>query len=437
MTFNELRDALAVELPEDGSGTSVAVFDSNNRFDRVEDLLTLCPNFLTISNPILEEYDYGIPTSDSQSRIHLAHFSVKEFLTSQRSGSTLQINTPHAYQTMVITCLTYLIAPQEPDKKQGEEYLDRLGEKFPFIWHATEELGPLIPKVGSCRHWIKSAKILLSSKFHHRLYWQAIFEVNVRQDWENLTPLHTAAVWGDLGLVQELVSHDETGPDKRWQPVHMRFVSHWPIRGLSMHLQRHRANSVAATPLHLAALFGNSAVVSNLISRNAHWNGADYAGDPPSVYSVIGDHIGCLQILLADVQRRLKSDIQSDSTAAQDELNRVLHTACEFKRIEAISIAMELGASRTSLNHGRTPLMLALRYNNYPENVHLNLVKRLWYNGAESWKDAYHNNLLNYAISWTADSEVLEWLLRRTADIDLKNNNGMTPLLKACSSHRD
>ena len=101
-TIEEVNDALAIEL--DGKPR----FDPESRFLTAEDILYVCPSLLTLT-----EQEKRKGSNYSMSRIvQLAHFSVKEYLVSERIAestvSPFALSPQRGHEMLCRKCLAYL-----------------------------------------------------------------------------------------------------------------------------------------------------------------------------------------------------------------------------------------------------------------------------------------------------------------------------------------
>ncbi|KAF9890721.1 hypothetical protein FE257_005587 [Aspergillus nanangensis] len=98
MTIDEVVDALAVDL-------SGQAFDADLRLPIPEDVVKLCPGLITL----VQRADDGLPGSGDV-EVHLSHFSVKEYLTSDKIVDVFEGSLERAMANTSIsqTCLAYL-----------------------------------------------------------------------------------------------------------------------------------------------------------------------------------------------------------------------------------------------------------------------------------------------------------------------------------------
>ncbi|CAJ2511381.1 Uu.00g070060.m01.CDS01 [Anthostomella pinea] len=100
LTDLELIDALAVELGDQPR------FDITRRFEDVHDLEALCPGFIETSMDL-----------EMQTTVRIAHFSVQEYLESERvlhyqDLALFHVRKPVAHIDMVTVCLALLLEPR-------------------------------------------------------------------------------------------------------------------------------------------------------------------------------------------------------------------------------------------------------------------------------------------------------------------------------------
>ncbi|KAK6081885.1 hypothetical protein SCUP515_02664 [Seiridium cupressi] len=124
LTILELIDALAVEIGETG------VFNKKRKLEDLEDIQKLCPGFT--------EVDQDDKTR--QTTIRLAHFSVQEYLQSDRITNSQDIMAFHikkqgSHIHMTPVCLTLLLEPQvrqlgDPIKIEKEYPLAKYAARY-------------------------------------------------------------------------------------------------------------------------------------------------------------------------------------------------------------------------------------------------------------------------------------------------------------------
>jgi Ankyrin repeats (3 copies) len=149
------------------------------------------------------------------------------------------------------------------------------------------------------------------------------------------------------------------------------------LSGADPNVQRHDGN----TPLHSAACYGDVEMVQVLLNLETHVNIRNNCGRTPLNYISIGpsgsDDVPNYPQSLANVARLLL-DRGADINARNDEGRTPLHTTTNMRRIEVIRVLLECGANVGAEDkQGRTPFSLAKEYG-YDE-----IMKLLSEHGAE------------------------------------------------------
>jgi hypothetical protein len=134
------------------------------------------------------------------------------------------------------------------------------------------------------------------------------------------------------------------------------------LSGAHPNIQRHDGN----TPLHSAACYGDIEMVQVLLNLEAHVNIRNNCGRTPLNYISIGpsgsDEVPNYPQSLANVARLLL-DRGADINARNDEGRTPLHTTTNMRRIEVIRVLLGCGANVGGEdNQGRTPFLLAKEY---------------------------------------------------------------------------
>lgn len=134
MTIQEVAEACAVNL-------EMSSFSEDERFSNAYDILEFCSSLVSLSDDVATHnspysvYRYGTRSPDIR-MIQFAHFSVKEYLLSERTQKLIptqfHINEAlsHSYLTQI--GLIYLL-----DFKQGGRVTRRDQEQFPFLLYTV------------------------------------------------------------------------------------------------------------------------------------------------------------------------------------------------------------------------------------------------------------------------------------------------------------
>jgi ankyrin repeat protein len=129
LDIDELVDAIAINLDEDPA------FVPKNRMPVPRDVLKLCSSLVAVYR--YEDEDY------SKERVRLAHFSVKEYLVSDRVSDALKplVNEKAARSYLARLCLRYLVDASRlpvPDHVLASREIGDIAEMFPFLWYSAD-----------------------------------------------------------------------------------------------------------------------------------------------------------------------------------------------------------------------------------------------------------------------------------------------------------
>ena len=193
--LSEIIEVLAIENGDSGG------FCPDERLPDPADIMVICSSLISCSDIDEEAYE---------PRIRLAHFSVKEYLMSDRCRLTSDFQTPICHMAMAEGCLHYLLylyqnLPMTEDLI-NQHPLSRYAAKY--WWQHAEAVGyALNPTV------INLARKLLMNKDAGVLPWIQLY--NVDHPWRgsdlSLTikgvaqPLYYAASMGLLQVVEDII----------------------------------------------------------------------------------------------------------------------------------------------------------------------------------------------------------------------------------------
>lgn len=251
--------------------------------------------------------------------------------------------------------------------------------------------------------------------------------VSLRFD-DNQTPLHLAAVQGQTGIINYLLNN-----------------------GASTKVQ----DNTGTTPLHEAVRYGQLEIVKILIQNGANVNARDSLGKTP-----------LLLIIPKENQDQIYNELLSaraDASAKDLYGDTALHIATMSNA--NISVLQKLVASGADVNErnksGVTPLSLAIEYSltdhmqfyanqgadiNAEDNTHstpltkafaqdINVLKTLINTSNISSRDSKGNTALHLAIKENVSLEYINYLINCGADIDARNSEGESVLYLAVQNN--
>uniref|UniRef100_A0A8D0BQH4 BCL3 transcription coactivator n=1 Tax=Salvator merianae TaxID=96440 RepID=A0A8D0BQH4_SALMN len=219
-----------------------------------------------------------------------------------------------------------------------------------------------------------------------------------KQDEDGDTPLHIAVVQGNLLIVRQLITLFRQGQ-----------------RDLDTF------NNLRQTPLHLAVITAQSALVKLLLACGASPMVLDRNGQTALHLACEHGSLQCLQELLDG------SPTPLDLEARNFEGFTPLHIAVGTSNQDLTLTLLEHGADidAVDIKSGRSPLLHAV------ENNNLDVVELLLQHGANVNAQSYGGNTALHAASGRGLLDMLRLLVRNGADSSLKNYHNDTPLMVA------
>ena len=423
--------------------------------DPVHAVLSTCSSLLAIVN------------IEGSSVIQFSHFSVKDFLTSNRlaGAGDIIIRRFHISMTLAHTltaqaCLGILL---HLDEYTTRDYL----RKFPLAKYAA-------------RHWLDHArfenvfqkvdygmKLLFDPNRSHLVAWLWVYDptdiwrLNTRggKPWRPRgTSLHYAAICGFHTMVKHLVTEhsqdvNTCGLYKMSTPLH--WASHSGHVEVVRYLLEHGADATTqdedgSIPLHWASREGRAEVVRVLLQHKAYPKAQDKNKSTPlhqapsrgyadsarfflehGVDATAQDKNGWTPLHCAAFEghvevARVLLEHGVDTTMQDKDGRMPLHQASSEGNLEVTRVFLEHGVDEVAQDKGgRTPLHRA-SFRGYVETVRL-LLK---YGAGATVQDKNGRTPLHHA-SLAGHLEVARVLLEHGADPAVKNKNGQTPSMSA------
>jgi ankyrin repeat protein len=446
-------EELAEFLAFDFKAGPIAKFQEDWRLeDPVDAVLSRCSALLVLVNV------------DGSQVIQFSHFSVKEYLTSDRlaeaSDKTLRqfsISMTPAHTLIAQACLGTLLHLDTDITR------DKL-TKYPLALY-------------SAQHWVKHAlfenvsqnvedgmKELFDPRKRHVATWIWIFDPrnptgnSKRAEWPTPpggTPLHYAAVCGLDRIVKFLAvehSQDVNSPhfDDGWSPLHL--ASGYGHVQVARVLIEQGADVTTRTvqgrtPLHVASRRGHVDVAGFLVEHGANVIALDNGGNTPLHEAAMRGHVDMSRFLLqqgtdATVQNnagwspllnvstygypelaRLLIELGADISAQAKDQKSPLHEASVFGHLALVRMFIEHGADMTACyKDGRTPLHFASSYG------YLEIVRVLVKHGANAAAQAVNGQSPLHVAASYGHVEIACILVEHGADVNARTAKGWTPL---------
>ena len=362
LRVEELAEVLAVDF-EDASG--IPKLKSSWRWeDQEQALLTSCSSLIAI-----------IGTGDSRV-VQFSHFSVKEFLTSARLGTSSQdISRYHivlepAHRILAEACLTI--------------FLDNLIEDSRF-----KERSPLAEY--SAEHWVRHARFEeLGSRIKGL---ECLFDPD--------KPYFSA--WCQLHDIDSNSIHS----------VFYQFTS--------------SPKSGENTPLYYAALCGFSNLVEELIVKYPeHVNAIGGYYRTPAAAALAGRHFELAQVL-----HRNGSSVDPQGISKKS----LLHAAAHKGDLKMVQVLLDYGLDvNTRDNLGSTPLNFALEYRS--EVIDPRVVRLLLDHGADPNVPGWRGITQLHRASQSGRIEITRLLVEYGASVEVRDKEGRTPMDVASGEQR-
>jgi ankyrin repeat protein len=325
--------------------------------DPEEAVLTACSSLIAI----VDVRGYKV--------VQFSHFSVKEFLTSDRLaasnvGNISQYHIPlePAHSILAQACLTVLLQlDNETDKKQ-------LGT-FPLAFYAAQ-------------HWVDHAKF--------------------------------GSVASEVGDAMERLFDPKKSHLAAWTWIYD--VNHWADRSMDDFTEHPR--SPEATPLYYAALCGFTGLAKSLIIAHAEDVNAKCGyGGTPLHGACRGGQLECLQLLL---------EHGADIDAREDNQDAVLHLASLEGQVEVVCLLLQHNADvNAECSWEWTPLHHA------SSKGQIKVAQLILESGADvNAQDKDQDTPLHLA-SRRGHLEFVRLLLGHGADVHIRGSESRTPFQQA------
>ena len=451
LRVEELADILAIEFE---AGGELPRYHMNWRPDNPEEeVISICSSLITIVD------------IDGSRVVRFSHFSVKEYLTSERLANTGKDLSRHhilsdsAHTILAKASLSVLLSLDDQVDKDTMK-------NFPFAIYAA-------------RHWVDHARLHdVSSRIEdgmERLFdpekpyfatWVWIHDIdypfremmfaarpsppngtplyyatlcgfrdlvehliitypgdiNTRGGYE-CTPLHAAVVKRDVDIVVLLLEH---GADMAaWNQANSSPLDEAARRGrvdmirllLHHHADVHSQDDLGRTPLFVVSQEGELEAARALLQHGAAVDPRDKNGWTPLILASECGHLDVLDLLL-------------QNGAAVDSRNKYGSTSLMYASChghpDLVCLLLQKGANVNSCqNNGQTPLMLA------SEEGHLDVVHLLLQNGANVDSRDQDGCTPLACASQNGHPDVVRLLLQNGAIVDPRDNEGRTPLMCA------
>jgi len=371
--------------------------------------------------------------------VQFSHFSVKEFLTSDRlQVATSTIDASHYYHIllepshtiMAQACLCVLL---RLDSNINKDSL----KDFPLARYASQYFGDHA-EFGNVLALIRvGIDDLLDSYKAHFAAWLWVREDVLMKPLKRpeATPLYHVAGFGFRNMVDYLIS-------KRPEDLSVR--GHY---GIPLHASLHNGHTDVAllllghcldvdvwgidnrTPLHMAADHGLLEVTRVLIERGASINARD-SSDRTPLHPTIDDVPGTFDDTYFDVVRYLLEHGADVDAQASTEHSTPLHLASYHGGFKVARLLLDHGVNiNVRDKECQTPLHAALAdLDNSVADYYVDAVRFLLDHDADVDAEDNDRSTPLHVISRHGNVEAARLLLERGARVDARDNDDSTPL---------
>ena len=453
LRVEELAEVLAFDLSPGG----IPKLNADWRWENQEEaVLSACSSLVSV---IIE---------DGSRVVQFSHFSVKEFLTSDRLASCTEesqfyIPVELSHTILAQACLGVLLCLDDHTSTNIAWGLP-LYEYATEYWVGHAQIGnvKIVIKDTLDRFfdvnkphfssWVRLGKIYLYE-------FSTFFEDEDPSVLPSASYLRFAAWRGFRGLVERLlikhpqqVHHLGGGLGT---PLHAAvYDGHIEVAQL---LFAHGADinscsTLNLTPLHFASEMGHLTIVKWLLNQNADVNSLDASGHIPLHFSASEGHLEVCRMLLEhgavantrgnngstpflEASKQGHTDIiwllldhDPDVNACDSESreNTPLHYAARRGPFKLVQKLLELKAEVNSCTrHKSTPLLLASQYG------HTDVVRLLLDCNANVYAHDNDGDTALHEAAGEGHHDITRMLLDHRAEVNSRNNNGLTPLHRA------
>ena len=483
LRVSELTEVLAVDFDDDG----IPKLNPDWRWeDQDQALLASCSSLITIVEPndgnesrVVESDESWTDTDESwtksdESRIvQFSHFSVKEFLTSDRlANSTGDISRYHivlepAHAILAQACMSVLLRSDDRVEESSVSNNSPLARYAAEHWVTHVQNG----EVSSCLRM--AMEHLFDVDKPNFAAWLQLHDIDsptqpgsvfnvFKPHWKSdATPLYYAALCGFQDLVEHLIVDDPTQVNATGGYYVAPLVAalaggHFQTANL---LGDNGANSDVRgyndmTPLQSAAFYGEFEMVQVLLKYKADVNARNVNGKTALHLASEGDYHGRANFALSlSTVARLLLERGADVNARSIFHNIPLHFAAKYGRVEVVRVLLEHVANlaaeddsrKTAIqavsdyvnsrnSDGQTPLHFASQgtFTKGP-NIALwpDVARLLLEHGADVNAQGDYHLIPLHVAAQHGRVKVVRVLLEYGADVGAENDHGYTALQMA------
>ena len=362
LQVEELADVLAVDYDDE---EGIPILNPNWRWeDQEQALLTSCSSLIAVVE------------SDGSRVVQFSHFSVREFLTSDRlATSSVDVLRYHialepAHTILGQACMSAFLRRMEPNDDKSSCQLAGYAARH-WVTHARYE------NVSS--YLRKAMEYLFDPDKPYFSAWRDLHEIDIYTaagstfhqftllSKSDAVPLYYAALCGFRDLVEHLIlkypEHVNASGGYYVTPLvaalageHFQTARILYDNGANPNVRGH----VESTPLHSAAWYGQLQMIKVLLGYKADVDARTEDGLTPLhfISGLPGNRV--FPQLLGSVARVLLEH-GADVNACDNRNSTPLHQAVRTKRVEVVRVLLEHGASVDAEDgEGRTPFQVTM-----------------------------------------------------------------------------
>ncbi|GAW24459.1 hypothetical protein ANO14919_140430 [Xylariales sp. No.14919] len=409
LRIEESVDAVAVRLGE------TPLFDPADRMPIPEEITQYCPGLIV-------QVDIQTTEGKAVTEIQLAHFSVKEYLTSDRLTDDIaqDLRETAARTTIANVCLTYLINIKS-------DSLDEVLRNFPLARYSAQYwMSHAVATKESRQAVVAKIMQLFSSKGAYKLCC-SLYDPDMPQagpgDRPIPAPLYYASQGGHYECVEKLLSQGANVNKRGGRHVNaLRVASTKGHTEIVRLLLRYKAdvdaeNSHCNNALYMASSRGHVEVVKLLLDRGADADAVGNEGDTALYVASSEGYTAIVKLLL---------EYKADVNAHDDHYGNALYVASAEGHIEIVQLLLNDGAKVNTYSNGSTALYEA------SSNGHLAVVRLLLKKGSLVNASSNGSNALSAASS-EGYLKIVQLLLETGVNDNVQN--GRINALREASSN--
>ena len=303
--------------------------------------------------------------------VQFSHFSVKEYLTSERLATSSQdvsryhITFETAHTILAQACVSVLLQLDDHDERDDVEKMAPLAVYAAEYWVHHAQFENVVLR-------IKGMEDLFDVDKPYFVAWRRLYDIDIEsssgsvfyqfteEKFGKKTPLYYAALCGFANLVEQLMAKhpqhvNAIGGCYRTPAVAALAGRHFEVAQV---LHRNKSSVEPKgisenTPLHSAAFYGDLEMVQVLLDYGVDVNAQNGNGDTPLDYASSNGHrndAGVARLLIAH---------GADPNTRNMGGFTPLHEASNCGRVEIVRLLIEHGANVVKDYWGRTPMHVA------------------------------------------------------------------------------